>query len=273
MPNLSSKKIAYDQNNKRITEILMSLEFKDHFSINSENYKKYRPEYPAALFAYLASISPAKEIAWDCGTGSGQTAKGLINFFKRVVASDPSRPQIENAKEIVGIKYLVATAENSSLENENIDLITVSQALHWFRIGHFFKESERVLKPNGILAVWSYNLLSVTPSIDKIISHFYSKTLGDYWPKERRLVENGYNEIVFPFMEVIPPNFEMKAEWNLHELIGYISTWSAVKEFQSANNASPIGSLYEEACQYWCEPSKKMTINWPLTLKIRKKIT
>lgn len=251
----------------------MSLKFKDHFSVNSENYKKYRPEYPVALFAYLASISPAKETAWDCGTGSGQTAKGLVRFFKNVVASDPSRPQIENAEEVTGINYIVATAENSTLENRQIDLITVSQALHWFRTEDFFKEAERVLKPNGILAVWSYNLLSVTPSIDKIISHFYSKTLGDYWPKERRLVESGYNEIVFPFLEVIPPYFEMKAEWNLHELIGYISTWSAVKEFQSANTVSPIDNLYEKVCQYWGEPSRKMSISWPLTLKIRNKIT
>jgi ubiquinone/menaquinone biosynthesis C-methylase UbiE len=273
MPSLASKKVAYDQNNKRITGILVSLEFKDYFSVNSENYKKYRPEYPTALFAYLASISPAKELAWDCGTGSGQTAKGLVKFFKSVVASDPSRPQIENAEGIKGIKYLVATAENSTLENGKIDLITVSQALHWFRIGNFFNEAERVLKPNGILAVWSYNLLSVSPRIDKIISHFYSKILGDYWPEERKLVESGYNEIVFPFLEVTPPYFEMRAEWNLYELIGYISTWSAVKEFQSANTVSPIDNLYEKVCQYWGEPSRKMSICWPLTLKIRKKIT
>lgn len=273
MPSLAPKKVTHNRNHKRITGIHVSLEFKDHFSVNSENYKKYRPEYPAELFSYLASISPANEIAWDCGTGSGQTAKGLIRYFKRVVASDPSRSQIENAEAIKGIKYLVATAEASTLENGKIDLITVSQALHWFQVRDFFNESKRVLKPNGILAVWSYNLLSVTPSIDRIIAHFYSKTLGDYWPEERKLVESGYSEIVFPFLEVTPPYFEMRAEWNLYELIGYISTWSAVKEFQSANTVSPIDNLYEEICQYWGEPSRKMSINWPLTLKIRKKIT
>lgn len=249
----------------------MSLDFKDHFSVNSENYKKFRPEYPSELFAYLASLSPANERAWDGGTGSGQTAKGLAKFFSTVFASDPSHSQIKNAERINGVKYFVATAENSKLENEIIDIITVSQALHWFQIKEFFNEAERVLKPHGILAIWSYNLLSVTPEIDTIISHFYNKTLGEYWPEERRLVETGYNEIVFPFQEIIPPSFEMKAEWNLYELIGYISTWSAVKEFESKNTKSPVADLYEDICQYWEDPRMKLTVNWPLTLKIRKK--
>lgn len=251
----------------------MSLDFKDHFSVNSENYKKFRPEYPSELFAYLASLSPANERAWDCGTGSGQTAKGLAQFFSTVFASDPSRSQIKNAERMNGVEYFVATAENSTLENEKIDIITVSQALHWFRIKEFFKEAERVLKPHGILAIWSYNLLSVTPGIDAIISHFYNKILGEYWPKERRLVETEYEEIVFPFQEVTPPSFEMRAEWNLYELIGYISTWSAVKKFQSINTVSPVDNLQEEICQYWDDPSKKLAVNWPLTLKIRKKQT
>ncbi len=269
--NRSGNRPARPESHK-ITVIYVSLDFKDHFSGNSENYKKYRPEYPAELFSYLTSIASEHEIAWDCGTGSGQTAKGLVRFFKSVVASDPSRSQIENAEEIKGIKYFVATAESSTLENGTIDLITVSQALHWFQIDSFFHEAERVLKPNGILAIWSYNLLSVTPDIDQIISHFYSKILGRYWPQERKLVESGYREISFPFLEVTPPYFEMRAEWNLFELIGYISTWSAVKEFQSATMVSPLDRLYEEIYPYWGEPSRKMAINWPLTLKIRKKV-
>lgn len=247
--------------------------FNDHFSANSENYKKYRPEYPTELFAYLASISPALERAWDCGTGSGQTAKLLARFFKSVIASDPSKSQIKNAEKISGVEYRIATAENSTLANEEFDLVTVSQALHWFRISDFFKEAERVLKPDGILAVWSYNLLSVSPDIDPIIADFYCKTIGDYWPPERKLVETGYNDIVFPFQEIPPPDFAMQAKWDLHELIGYISTWSAVKEFQKANGRSPVVELYEQVSRCWGEPSRKMTVRWPLTLKIRKKIT
>jgi ubiquinone/menaquinone biosynthesis C-methylase UbiE len=251
----------------------MNLEFKDHFSVNSEKYKKYRPEYPPALFTYLASISPTREIAWDCATGTGQTAKGLIQFFKKVVATDPSKSQIRNAEKRKGIHYAVGAAEQSHLQDGEADIITVSQALHWFRIHDFFQEADRVLKTNGILAVWSYNLLAITPVVDRLIAHFYHETLGDYWPQERRMVENEYDEIDFPFQKIRPPSFAMQAEWNLDELIGYLSTWSAVKEFQSTHAESPVINLYEKICPYWGNPNEKMTINWPLSLKIRKKIS
>ena len=47
----------------------MSKNFNYHFSVNSEHYKRYRPEYPAELFVYLAALTPANETAWDCATG------------------------------------------------------------------------------------------------------------------------------------------------------------------------------------------------------------
>jgi len=54
--------------------------FKDHFSVNSEKYSKYRPDYPAALFKFLSSLTPGQDLAWDCATGSGQAAHGLVQI-------------------------------------------------------------------------------------------------------------------------------------------------------------------------------------------------
>ena len=51
--------------------------FKDHFSGHAADYAKFRPNYPPKLFDHLASISPKRELAWDCATGSGQAAVGL----------------------------------------------------------------------------------------------------------------------------------------------------------------------------------------------------
>ena len=70
--------------------------FKDHFSTQAADYAKYRPHYPPALFEYLASIAPAKKVAWDCGTGNGQAALGLALHFEMVIATDPSEKQIRN---------------------------------------------------------------------------------------------------------------------------------------------------------------------------------
>ena len=48
------------------------MSFQDHFSKQASLYARYRPQYPAALFEYLASVAPEREAAWDCGTGNGQ---------------------------------------------------------------------------------------------------------------------------------------------------------------------------------------------------------
>lgn len=256
-------------NNPRVTT--MRDRFNDHFSANPENYKKYRPDYPRELFLYLAGLAPHRERAWDCATGSGQAAKRLAGLFKQVIASDPSPAQITQAESIHGVKYTVATAENSGLGNAAVDLITVAQALHWFRISDFFKEADRVLKPDGILAVWSYNLLTLTPEMDDIIFHFYENTLDEHWPPERILVERGYQGIDFPFQPITPPAFEMRTQWTLPALIGYLSTWSAVRRFQSTHAVSPIPDVYEKISRHWGDPLQPRPVTWPLTLIIRKK--
>ena len=62
--------------------------FPDHFSALAGDYCRYRPQYPPDLFAYLASLAPARQHAWDCATGNGQAALGLAPWFQRVTASE-----------------------------------------------------------------------------------------------------------------------------------------------------------------------------------------
>ena len=51
--------------------------FPDHFSDHADRYEAFRPTYPDALFAYLATLAPSHDLAWDCATGNGQAALGL----------------------------------------------------------------------------------------------------------------------------------------------------------------------------------------------------
>jgi len=48
----------------------MTAGFSDHFSSHAQAYAKFRPQYPAVLFHYLAVQSPGTQLAWDCGTGN-----------------------------------------------------------------------------------------------------------------------------------------------------------------------------------------------------------
>ncbi len=68
--------------------------FKDHFSSASERYAAYRPDYPPALFAWLAAQCTEHDMTWDCATGNGQAALGLAPHFRRVAATDASADQV-----------------------------------------------------------------------------------------------------------------------------------------------------------------------------------
>ena len=244
--------------------------FKDHFSQQARAYRTYRPSYPAALFAHIASLAGKHNLAWDCATGTGQAALGLTPYFQKIFASDASGKQLANASRHSKIVYCRATAENAPLVSKSVDLIVVAQALHWFDFGKFYAEVERVLEREGLIAVWSYNLLVVTPAVDAIIRQFYRNTLAGCWPPERAYVDAGYRSIPFPFEKIAAPQFAMQAEWSLAQLIGYLSTWSAVQKYREKHAADPLDSVRSDLARAWGELRRTRKISWPLTLLLGK---
>lgn len=245
--------------------------YKDHFSHDSDAYSKYRPCYPTALFSYLSSLTKDHDLAWDCATGSGQSAVRLAQHFKNVLATDASASQIAMARKHDTVRYSVASAENSGIETSSLDIITVAQALHWFDLPSFAVEVERTLKKGGILAVWTYNLLKIRADIDVQVNYLYEKVLDKYWPAERILVEQGYKSIDFPYNELLTPEFNMKLNWNFAQLIAYLSTWTAVKAFLSDKNTNPIEIVHNKLLQRWGNADTEMTITWPLTVRVWQK--
>src|SRR4051812_7637390 len=101
-------------------------QFKDHFSGHADRYGAFRPTYPSALFEYLGSISKGHGLAWDCATGNGQAAVALAPFFDSVIATDASRKQLDQATPHAKVRYLAAPAEESTLPDGSVDLVTVA---------------------------------------------------------------------------------------------------------------------------------------------------
>ncbi|MEW6563777.1 MAG: class I SAM-dependent methyltransferase [Pseudomonadota bacterium] len=246
----------------------MTADFPDHFSPLAAQYAAYRPTYPDALFEWLAAQTPGYDLAWDCATGNGQAALGLAQHYRKIIATDASTAQIQTGVPHPNIKYRLATAEHSGLPAQSIDLITVAQALHWFDLERFYSEVRRVLKPGGLLAVWTYGLQTVEdPAIHALIQTFYADTVGPYWPPERLHVESGYRSLPFPFDEITTPNFRMQADWTLPALLGYFRSWSATARFMQANNYDPVVPLGEALLSVWGDPATPRRIVWPLSIR------
>lgn len=242
--------------------------FKDHFSQHAADYASYRPWYPARLGEELAALCPERELALDCGCGSGQLSAVLAKFFDEVVATDASREQIASAEPCRNVTYRVASAEDTPLPDRSVDLITVAQAVHWFDLERFYAEVHRLLKPDGVLALITYGRRVLDDlSCNAIVQDFHGNTLAPYWPLERQLVETGYQTLPFPFEEVAVPAMQMEANWNFDALVGYINTSSACKALRTAEGTSKIEDFVDRLSRVWGDRSAKKLITWPLTVR------
>ena len=245
--------------------------FSDHYSANAAGYASYRPRYPRRLFEWLASVAPDRRIAWDCGTGSGQAASGLAEQFEQVIATDPSTKQLAHAVRHPAVAYAAMPAECSALASDSTSVVTVAQALHWFDQPRFYAEVQRVLVTGGVLAVWSYGLLTLHDSaLDAILHRFHGETVGPYWPPERRLVDEGYRSLVLPFSPVATPAIAMDAEWTLEQLIGYLSTWSAVQRARAATGTDPLPEVVGELRARWGPEEARRRVEWPFVLRVAR---
>ncbi|MGD9537765.1 MAG: class I SAM-dependent methyltransferase [Alphaproteobacteria bacterium] len=245
----------------------MTASFKDHFSSRAAAYAAFRPSYPEALADRLAGLAPARLLALDVGCGSGQLSTLLAARFDRVVATDASAAQIENAAPHPRVAYRCAPAEASGLDDASVDLITAAQAAHWFGLDAFYREVRRVLVPRGAIALISYGVIEADGAAGETLARFYA-ALGPYWPPERRHVETGYRGLPFPFDEIEAPRLAMSAEWPLAGVLGYVETWSALRGMERALGPAPLARFAEELAAAWGEPAAAHQIRWPLALRL-----
>ena len=244
---------------------------KDLFSSHAADYAKFRPTYPPALVEYIASFTGQKDSAWDCATGNGQAALLLVNFFRKVYATDLSQQQIDSATPHPRIVYSVSPAEQTQFADDSFDLITIAQAYHWVNHERFAHEARRVGKQNGIVAVIGYNLFrSANKEVTKLIHDFYHNVTDPYWEPERKFVEQLYQNAPFHFEELeVKKSFKMQTRWSIQHVQGYINTWSAIKKFIKQNGFNPVDELIEELKKVWGE-KEILEFDFPLGLRIGK---
>jgi SAM-dependent methyltransferase len=157
---------------------------KDKFSGKADGYDKYRPLYPTAVYDYILAgcdISCA-QIA-DIGAGTGIFSLPLLQRGYNVVCVEPNADMKkildEKAGGFVNFISIAASAENTKLLPASFDLVAVAQAFHWFDRQAFKRECERILKPNGKVAlIW--NVKDETCPVMEEIRGITKKYCKDY---------------------------------------------------------------------------------------------
>ena len=244
--------------------------FSDHFSAVAEAYSKGRPQWPDSLFAALADLTPGRELAVEVGCGSGQASLGLAQYFDLVEASDPSASQIARARPHPRVRYSVAPAEDTALEDHCADLLLAAQAAHWFDLDAFFAEARRLLRPGGLLALASYARCTLpVPQCLELLDHFHLNTMAPWWPAERATVDNLYADIAeqMPFEPVPSRQLQLRTDWNLEDLMVYLASWSAVNRYRQSEGRDPLPPLEEAMRAHWPQQGQeRLEIRWPITL-------
>ncbi|HVR01579.1 MAG TPA: class I SAM-dependent methyltransferase, partial [Polyangia bacterium] len=117
-----------------------------------------RPPYPAALVDALAALAPAGGHVADLGAGTGHLALPLAARGLEVTAVEPARDMLERLRVAASARGLAiraehATAEATPLAARSIDLVVVADALHFIDAELVARESARILRRGGALAV------------------------------------------------------------------------------------------------------------------------
>ena len=134
----------------------------NRFSNRVENYVNYRPPYPVEIIPFLKEegILTSESVIADIGSGTGISAVLFLKNGNVVYGIEPN-PEMRHAaqkqlKTYTNFCSTNAIAENTKLPTEEIDLIIVGQAFHWFDKDKSKIEFKRILKPGGyVVLMWN----------------------------------------------------------------------------------------------------------------------
>ncbi len=245
----------------------------DHYGGHAEDYAKHRPTYPEELFETILAHCPLKETVWDCGTGNGQVAVRLAEDFQKVFASDISSLQLEHATPHSRISYHCCRADDSPFESSSMDLVTVATAVHWFDLEAFFQEADRVLRPGGLLFVWTYGRSIVGPGpVADVVGRLSDEILGEDWPPGIEWVDRQYLDLPFPYPDLPLGPVDFPLHWSKADLLGWIDTWSAVRRHRARTGRDPLTDFREELNAAWpVANGGPTTVQFPLYIRGGKK--
>jgi SAM-dependent methyltransferase len=171
---------------------------RQRFTDRADDYKRYRPGYPSEILDYLKQRcrpDSSNSIA-DVGSGTGISSQLLISGFNCLVYGiEPNAAMRREAESHFRTEPLFVSingsAENTTLPDSGMDLVTVFQAFHWFDRDAVREEFRRILKEQKwVLIVWNSRLTDESEFLkdyEKLL-----QKLSDYRAVNHRKISREY---------------------------------------------------------------------------------
>ena len=225
------------------------------FSNRVADYVKYRPSYPAELIDCLitqAELSRNAQVA-DIGAGTGIFSKLLLDQGYAVTAVEPNTKMLAAATAQLSSNRRFSAVNNSAeqtgLAEQSIDLICAAQAFHWFNTERAKQEFQRILKPDGYLAlIWNQRSLQQPLQVE------YDALLREYASDYQRV--NHMNLTPADIASFFRPDamreysFYNQQEFALQGLIGRIQSTSYCPGVESQAYKQLMAAVKILFCKY-----------------------
>lgn len=244
------------------------------FSNKAIKYSSYRPRYPEELISYLIKTTNLQDdsVVVDIGCGTGILTKQLLEHNIKTIGVEPNIEMYNQAKKDLrgyDCQLVNSSAENTKLDDNIANLITVAQALHWFDLNKFICEYKRILKEDGQVAILYNNMDKDDIVVEKFLN--VHRTLCPQY----RGFSKGINNHVDIYTEMFGDNgfitkiFENNQLLSYEEYIGYVESLSYSLEPNDKNYQRYRKALNEIFDMY--SNSGKINLPTTTTLVLSKK--
>ena len=145
---------------------------KEVFQNIIEDYAAARPGYPDALFRDIVSFAnlPKHARVLEIGAGPGQATGFFVRQGYDVTALEISGAQVDYLQqkfaEDSNFHCVCSTFEDFDANDESFDLVFSATAFHWIDPQIGYPKTYRLLKPNGVLALFWHMSSLVEPTTE-----------------------------------------------------------------------------------------------------------
>lgn len=211
------------------------------FSGLARNYTRYRPDYSNSIVSAILGChqKPVEQMeVADVGAGTGIWTQMLAaRGPKKVIAIEPNddmRDEGESFTRDGYVEWRKGSAESTTLDNDQVDWVSMASSFHWANFDMAVQEFHRVLKPGGIFtAVWNPRLIEANPLLVEIEAH-----LTELKPDIKR-VSSGRSGLTETLTEKLEgaPYFEDVMYMEGRHVINmsrerYLGAWRSVNDIQ-----------------------------------------
>lgn len=207
------------------------------YSSKAEKYAKYRWDYSACAIQSIFDIARISDNSFvaDIGAGTGILTKHFAGKAKCVFAIEPNIEMLEVAKKLLSrfssCKTIAGSAEDTTLPDSSIDLITVAQAIHWFDPESTRNEFLRILKPGGWLAI--LRNYGTDDRLHKSISSISTEENGVIFPPLKNTPKNIGMDFYYGYENIQQLFFPFSFQQNWEEFIGSLTSASYMPDEES----------------------------------------